>query len=171
MAETIGGDIGTQILNAVQGLGVRMDRFEARMDKLEARMGKLEARMDGLEARMDGLETKVTNLDSRMTRQEKLMEVLGAEFIKWREGLRADVQHLRGDVQRLDGDVHRLSGEVQSLREDFRQLRTEMHEGVRRLNARDELTAGAVVMMASVLRRPTDLGENLEKRLQELPTH
>lgn len=106
MADTLGSDIGNQILAAVQGLGVRMDRLEARMDKLEARMDKLEA--------------QVMDLNSRMTRQERLMEMLGAEFIKWRESLRAD---------------------------------------------------GTVVLMASVLRRPRDLGEALEKRLQELQTH
>ena len=111
MAETMGGDIGTQILNAVQGLGVRMDRLETRMDRLE---------------------TQVADLGSRMTR---------------------------------------LEGEVQHLREDFRQMLTDMQEGFRRLNARDELTAGTVVMMASVLRRPTDLGEDLEKRLRELQPH
>lgn len=139
MTETIGGDIGNQILAAVQGLGVRMDRLEARMEKLEARMEKLEARVDGLEAqvkgmsaRMDKLEAQVTGLDFRMARQERLLEMLGAEFIKSRDELRADVH---------------------------------------RLNVRIDLTDSTVVLMASVLRRPRDLGEDLEKRLRELQTH
>jgi predicted RNase H-like nuclease (RuvC/YqgF family) len=171
MAEMIGGDIGTQILNAIQGLGVRMDR----------------------------LETRVSDLDSRMARQEKLTESLGARlesleirFLTWRDGLNGEVQQLRRDVQRLGGDVQRLGGDVQRLggdvqrlggdvlklrgevqhqREDFRQLFADMQEGFRRLNARNEFTAGAVVMVASVLRRPTELGEDLEKRLRELQTH
>jgi chromosome segregation ATPase len=132
MAETMGGDIGTQILNAVQGLGVRMDRLESRMDRLETQVADLRTQVTSLDSRM-------TSLDSRMTRQER------------------EVQHLRG--------------EVQHLREDFRQMFTDMQEGFRRLNAQDELTAGTVVLMASVLRRPTDLGEDLEKRLRELQTH
>lgn len=132
MTETIGGDIGNQILAAVQGLGVRMDRLEARMDKLEARVGKLEARMDGLEALVKELRTQVTGLDFRMARQERLLEMLGAEFIKSRDELRADVH---------------------------------------RLNVRIDLTDSTVVLMASVLRRPTELGEDLEKRLRELQTH
>lgn len=122
MAEAIGGDIGVQILQAVQGLGVRMDR---------------------LEARMDSLESQVKDLQSRMTRQETLMEILGAEFVTWR------------------GEVQQLKGEVQ-------QLRTEMHEGFRRVNARLDLTDGTVVLMASVLRRPTELGEELEGHLREI---
>jgi len=164
MAETIGGDIGTQILNAVQGLGIRMDRFEARMDKLEARMDGLEAQVTDLKTQVTDLKTQVTDLktqvtdlktqvtslDSRMKRQERLMESLGAEFLKWREGLSGEILQLRGDMQLL---------------------LTDLHEGFRRLNARIDLTDGAVVLMASVLRRPTDLGENLEKRLQELQTH
>jgi predicted nucleic acid-binding Zn-ribbon protein len=150
MTETMGVDIGTQILNAVQGLAVRMDRLEARMDKLEARM-------DGLEAQVTGLKTQVTDLDSRMKRQERLMESLGGEFLKWREGLRGEVWQLRGDVQ--------------SIRGELQSLRTDMHEGFRRLNARLDLTDGTVVLLAAVLRRPRDLGEDLEKRLRALETH
>ncbi|MCY1076170.1 hypothetical protein [Archangium lansingense] len=150
MAETIGVDIGTQILAAVQGLGVRMDRLEARMDGLEARM-------DGLEAQMTDLKTQVTGLASRVTRQENLLEKLGAEFINWREALR--------------GDVYRLGGEVHCLREDNRQIRADLHEGFRRLNARLDLTDGTVVLLAAALRRPRDLGEDLEKRLRALETH
>jgi chromosome segregation ATPase len=161
MAESIGVDIGTRILQAVEGLGLRMDRLEARMDGLEARMGKLEARMDGLEARMgklearmDGLEAQVTDLGrrmdkvesevkdlrSRMERQEKLMEMLGAEFIKWRDTLRGDIL----------------------------QLRTEMNDGFRRLNARLDLTDSVVVLLAGELRRPMEFSKELETNLREL---
>jgi predicted nuclease with TOPRIM domain len=85
--------------------------------------------------------------------------------------LRGEVQELRGEVRRLDGEVKTLRGDVHHLRGDSRQLLTDLQEGFHRLNAQDELTAGTVVMMASVLRRPTDLGEDLEKRLRELQPH
>jgi chromosome segregation ATPase len=154
MAEGIGVDIGTRILQAVEGLGARMDRLEARMDRLEARMDGLEARMDGLEARMDRLDarmdkvesevkdlrTLVTDLDSRMKKQETLMEMLGAEFIKSRDALRGDIQ----------------------------QLRTDMNDGFRRLNARIDLTDSVVVLMAAELRRPRELSKQLETNLREL---
>jgi chromosome segregation ATPase len=129
MTETIGGDIGNQILAAVLGLGGRMDKLEARMDKLEA---------------------QVTDLDSRMKKQERLMEMLGAEFVKWRDGLSREVLQLRGDNQLLLSDLH---------------------EGFRRLNARIDLTDGTLVLLAAELRRPRELGEDLEKRLRELHTH
>jgi chromosome segregation ATPase len=139
MTETIGGDIGNQILAAVQGLGVRMDRLEARMEGLEARMNGLEAQVTDLRTQVTDLRTQVTDLrtqvtglDSRMARQERLLEMLGAEFIKSRDELRADVH---------------------------------------RLNVRIDVTDSTVVLMASVLRRPRELGEDLEKRLRELQTH
>ncbi|MFL5351968.1 hypothetical protein [Archangium sp.] len=168
MAESIGADIGTRILQAVEGLGVRMDRLEARMGKLEARMeglearmgelearmdglevrmGKLEARMDGLEVRMEGLEvrmdkveTQVKDLLSRMTKQEGLMEMLGAEFIKSRDELRGGIQ----------------------------QVRTDMNEGFRRFNARIDLTDGVVVLLAEELRRPRELSEQLQTNLRHI---
>ncbi|HYO51775.1 hypothetical protein [Archangium sp.] len=165
MAETMGGDIGVQILQAVKDLGVRMDRLEARMDRLEARMDRLEARMDGLESQVNdlrtqvnGLTTQVNDLGSRMTRQETLMEILGAEFINWREGLRGEVRQLRGEVQQVRTE----------LKADIQQVRTEMHEGFRRFKARLDLTDGTVILMASVLRRPTELGEDLESHLREI---
>jgi chromosome segregation ATPase len=133
MAESIGADIGTRILQAVEGLGLRMDRLEARMDGLEARM-------DRLEARMDKLEVQVTDLDSRMAKQERLMEMLGAEFIKSRDALRGDIQ----------------------------QVRTDMNEGFRRLNARIDLTDSVVVLMAAELRRPRELSEQLETHLRHI---
>jgi chromosome segregation ATPase len=185
MAEMIGGDIGMQILNAIQGVGVRLDR--------------LETQVSDLRTEVSGLRMEVSALDSRMVRQETLTESLGArlesletEFRTWREGVRGEIQQLREEVGELRGavqqlreevgelrsevkelrsEVKELRGEVQHQREDFRQLFADMQEGFRRLNARNEFTAGAVVMVASVLRRPTELGEDLEKRLRELQTH
>jgi predicted nuclease with TOPRIM domain len=55
MAETTGSELSqvlsqlALVMEAIQGLGVRMDRLEGRMDKLEGRMDKLEGRMNKLE--------------------------------------------------------------------------------------------------------------------------
>ena len=84
----------------------------------------LKTEVAGLKTEVASLKTQVAGLDSRMVRQEKLTESLGAEFLQ-------------------------LRGEVQQLRGDFKQMLADMQEGFRRLNAQDELTAGAVVMMAS----------------------
>jgi hypothetical protein len=51
------------------------------------------------------------------------------------------------------------------------QLKQDLEEGFRQVHARVDRTDGAVVLMASVLRRPTELGEDLEKRLGELDAH
>ncbi|KFA89487.1 hypothetical protein [Archangium violaceum] len=143
MAEMIGGDIGTQILNAVQGLGVRMDR----------------------------LETQVADLNARMARQEKLTESLGIELGRQR----VEFESLRAESERRWAESDRQWAEFRiwrdGLRGDFKQMLADMQEGFSRLHARDELTASTVVMMASVLRRPTELGEELEKRLRELQPH
>jgi chromosome segregation ATPase len=167
----MGGDIGSQILNAVQGLGVRMDRMEAQLTDLRTEVMDLKTQVADLRTEVMDLKTQVADLDSRMVRQEKLTDSLRAElerqwaeFLTWREGLHGEFHQLREEFQQL-------RGEFESLREDFKQMLADMQEGFRRLNAQDERTAGAVVMMASVLRRPTDLGEDLEKRLRELQPH
>ncbi len=47
----------------------------------------------------------------------------------------------------------------------------DLQEGFRQVHTRVDRTDGTVVLMASVLRRPTELGEDLEKRLGELDAH
>lgn len=126
MTESIGADIGTRILQAVEGLGLRMDRLEARMDRLEARMAKVES--------------EVSDLKTRMAKQEHLMEMLGAEFLKSRDALQGDIQ----------------------------QLRTDMNEGFRRLSARIDLTDSVVILMAKELRRPRELSEELQTNLRHI---
>lgn len=136
MAESIGTDIGTRILQAVEGLGLRMDR--------------LEARMDGLEVRMDGLEARMDKLEARVERQEKLMEMLGAEFIKSRDELRGDITQVRGELKQLRTDMNegfrRLSARldltdsvVVLMAEELRRprdLNEQLETNLRRIDAR-----------------------------------
>ncbi|WNG59712.1 hypothetical protein F0U59_37090 [Archangium gephyra] len=178
MAEMIGGDIGSQILNAVQGLGVRMDRLETQVADLNSRMARQEKLTESLgielerqrvelgrqrvesERRWVESDRRWAESDRRWAESDRRWD----EFRTWRDGLRGEFQQLRGEVQELRGEVNQMRG-------DFRQMLADMQEGFSRLHARDELTAGTVVLMASVLRRPTDLGEELEKRLRELQPH
>lgn len=168
MAETTGGEIWLQVLQAVQALGARMDQLDAKVDKLDTtvgglvsevkclradmgilrldvdslrgRMDKLEVRMGQLEARMGQLEVRMDKQEARMEKQYEWLQRLGAESVGWREELRGEL----------------------------RLVRTEMQDGFRRVNARMDLTDSTVVLMASVLRRPTELGERLEQQLGAL---
>jgi chromosome segregation ATPase len=69
------------ILNAVNGLGTRMDRFEVRMDGFETRFDGLETRFDGLETRFDGLETRFDGLEVRVVSVESEIKDL-AGFVR-----------------------------------------------------------------------------------------
>ncbi|OJT23286.1 hypothetical protein BO221_20705 [Archangium sp. Cb G35] len=171
MAEMIGGDIGTQILNAVQGLGVRMDRLETQVADLNSRMARQEKLTENLGIELGRQRVELESLraesDRRWAESDRRWaesDRQWAEFRTWRDGMNREFQQLRGEVQELRGEVKQMRG-------DFKQMLADMQEGFSRLHARDELTAGTVVMMASVLRRPTDLGEELEKRLRELQPH
>jgi outer membrane murein-binding lipoprotein Lpp len=168
MEETKGGEIWLQVLQAVQALDARMDKLDARMDKLDARMDKLDARMDKLDAKVDGLGSDVGSLRS-------VVGCLGADV----GILRLDVDSLKGRMDKLESKMdkqhewlQRLGAESigwrDELRGEFRQMRMEVQDGFRRVKARIDLTDGAVVLMASVLRRPTELGQELEQRLVEL---
>ena len=140
MAEVMGEDLGIQILRAVQALGTRMDRLEARMDRMEARMDRMEARMDQMEARMDRMEARMDRMEARMDRQEKWMERRGGEFIGFRDDVRGDLRQWRGE-----------------LRDDLV-----------RVNARIDVTAETVVLMASVVRGPQAFSDGLESHLREI---
>ncbi len=146
-AETLGGELGQQVLQAVLQLGIRMDRLDARMDKLEARMDKLDARMERIEFRMDKLdsqlekiEAQVDKLNTRADRLEGWMERLGAEFIRsqtelkaaMQEGFRqvlgrAEAAHSRidrtNDVLILVGsEVYRTMGNAEELKQRLQAL-------------------------------------------------
>ena len=71
MAEVMSAELGQQILMAIQGLGIRMDKLEARMDKMEA----------------------------RMDRQERWMERLGGEFVGFRDEVRGDLRQWRSELR------------------------------------------------------------------------
>ena len=161
MVETRGDELGLQILRAVQDLGARMEREEAqvnhlstrvdaltaRVDRLEAQINHLSTRVDALTARVDRVEVQVNHLNTRMDglsarmdKQEKWMERLAAEFLHFREQVRGDI----------------------------RQWRVELQEDHRRLKKRLDATATTVVLMASVLRGPTEFSVELEANLSEL---
>ncbi|OJH33880.1 hypothetical protein [Cystobacter ferrugineus] len=140
MVETKGDELGLQILRAVQDLGVRMDRLEAQVNHLGVRMDRLEAQVNHLNTRVDALTTRVDGLSARMDKQEKWMERLGAEFVVFREEVRGDI----------------------------RQWRTEQQEEHRRLKKRLDVTSSTVVLVASVLRGPTEFSVELEAHLSEL---
>ena len=154
MVETRGDELGLQILRAVQDLGTRMERVEVQVNLLNTRMDRLEVQMnhlvtrvdvltgrvDVLTGRVDALTGRVDALTSRMDKQEKWMERLGAEFVHFREEVRGEI----------------------------RQWRTEMQEDTRRLKKRLEVTSTTVVLMASVLRGPTEFSGELEAHLGEL---
>jgi chromosome segregation ATPase len=140
MVETRGDELGLQILRAVQELGTRMERVEAQVNHLSTRMDRLEARMERVEAQVNHLSTRVDGLSARMDKQEKWMERLAAEFLHFREQVRGDI----------------------------RQWRVELQEDHRRLKKRLDATATTVVLMASVLRGPTEFSVELEANLSEL---
>ncbi|ATB31771.1 hypothetical protein [Melittangium boletus] len=140
MAEVMSEDMGIRILRAVEALGTRMDRLEARMDRMEARMDQMEARMNRMEARMDQMEARMNRMEARMDKQEKWMERLGGEFIGFRDDVRGDLRQWRGEVR----------------------------DELVRVNARINVTAETVVLMASVVRGPKAFSDDLENHLREI---
>ena len=79
-------------------------------------------------------------LEARMDKQEMWMERLGAEFVRFRD----------------------------EVREDLRQWRAEIQEDNRYLKRRVGVTTTTVVLMASVLRGPTEFSAELNTHLSEL---
>ena len=100
----------------------------------------LSTRVDRLEAQVNHLSTRMDGLSARMDKQEKWMDRLSAEFVVFREEVRGDI----------------------------RQWRVELQEDHRRLKKRLDVTSSTVVLMASVLRGPTEFSGELEAHLSEL---
>jgi|GEM_PF-2201320 len=195
MAESMGGDVGSQVLQAVQGLSEqvkelrgevkglsdRMDRLEARVGKLEDRMGKLEGRMDKLEGRMDKLEGRMDKLEGRMETQYEWLQRLGLKFTETRDEvrqLRLEVQQSREEVQQARKD---LGAEIQTGRKQLREqvqtdlhfelgaVRTEMMLGSRQMHDRIDRNNDALNLMISGIHRNTaERFEPVEQRLKAL---
>ncbi|MFY0574140.1 hypothetical protein ACN28S_07060 [Cystobacter fuscus] len=175
MAETMGDALGLQILRAVQELGTRMERVEVqvshlstrvdalteRVDRLEARMDRLEARMDRLEAQVNHLSTRVDALTARVDRVEAQVNHLNTRM----DGLSARMDKQEKWMDRLSAEFVVFREDV---RGDLRQWRTELQEDHRRLKKRVDVTSSTVVLMASVLRGPTEFSVELEAHLSEL---
>jgi DNA anti-recombination protein RmuC len=83
-AMTVKGELG-QVLEAVQGLGARVDHMGARMDHMGAQISHMGARMDRL---------------------EMWMERLGAEFIRTQTRLETEIQE---GFQQVNGRIDRLN--------------------------------------------------------------
>jgi chromosome segregation ATPase len=189
MAETMSGDMSAEILKAVQGLsaqvqglgaevqglgaevqglGARMDRLETRVAALGDQTEKLTFRMDTLSAQMRVVTTQVDGLSVQMTELTTRMDKLEGRMDK-----------LEGRMDKLEGRMDKQEGWLGELGKTFYewgdklrgQLKQDIQESFRQVHARVDRTDGAVVLMASVLRRPTELGEDLEKRLGELDAH
>jgi chromosome segregation ATPase len=69
-----------EILNAVNGLGTRIDGLESRFDRFEVRVDGLESRFDGLESRFDRFEVRLDGLESRFDRFEVRVDGLESRF-------------------------------------------------------------------------------------------
>ncbi|MCY1082341.1 coiled-coil domain-containing protein [Archangium lansingense] len=159
MAESMGGDVWSQVLQAVQGLseqvnGLRGEVKELRgevkelrgeVKELRDRMDKLEVRMDKLEARMDKLEVRMDKLEVRMGKQEVWMQRLGFEFTDTRD-------------------------EVKQLRQGLRaELQTELQLGIRQTHDRIDRNNDALLLMVSGLDRNTaERFRPMEHRLHAL---
>jgi chromosome segregation ATPase len=153
MAESVGGDVLGQVLQAIQILSEQMkglgERLDARMDKLEARMDK----------------------------QHERLERLGLEFMNTRDEvkqLRLEVQQTREEVQQVRKD---LGADMQAVRKQMQTdllfelggIRTELTLGSRQMNDRIDRNIDALNLMVSGLHRNTaERFEPVEQRLKTL---
>lgn len=168
MVETRGDELGLQILRAVQELGVRMERVEVqvnhlstRVDALTARVDRLEAQVSVLSTRVEQVEAQVNHLSTRVERVEAQVNLLNTRM----DGLSARMDKQEKWMERLAAEFLHFREEV---RGDIRQWRVELQEDHRRLKKRLDDTATTVVLMASVLRGPTEFSVELEAHLSEL---
>ena len=152
MVETQGGEWGLQVLQAVQALGTRMERIETQLGHLTSQVENLDRRMDKLEVRMNMLESQMVKLEVRMDKAERWRERLGGENLRSRDDMSDQLRHLQGDL---------------------RQWRAETQDGLRRMDARVDVTSGAVFMLAMELRGPlkVEFSAELGRHLDELEPH
>ncbi|KFA87467.1 hypothetical protein [Archangium violaceum] len=141
MAESMGGDVLGQVLQAVQGLSEQVKGLSNRMDKLEGRMDKLEGRMET---------------------QHEWLQRLGLEFM----GTRDEVKQLRLEVQQSREEFQQAH---KSLGADVQAARTELQLGIRQMHDRIDRNNDAVLLMVSGLQRnTTERFEPMEHRLKAL---
>ncbi|MFY0571822.1 coiled-coil domain-containing protein [Archangium lansingense] len=173
MAESMGGDVWSQVLQAVQGLseqvnGLRGEVKELRgevkelrgevkelrgevkelrgeVKELRGEVKELRDRVDKLEVRMDKLEARMDKLEGRMGKQEVWMQRLGFEFTDTRD-------------------------EVKQLRQGLRaELQTELQLGIRQMHDRIDRNNDALLLMVSGLDRNTaERFRPMEHRLHAL---
>lgn len=149
MAESLGGDMGLQVLQAVQVLSEQVKGLSDRMDRMEARMNVQEEWMQRL-----GLEFVATRGEVQQLRQE--VQQVRDEVHQVRKELRAEIQAVRTELRT-------------ELRLELQAVRTEMHLGFRQMNDRIDRNNDALHLMVSGLHRTTaERFEPVEQRLLAL---
>jgi uncharacterized coiled-coil protein SlyX len=174
MVETVSGDMSAEILKAVQGLGARMDTLEAQVEDLRVQMKGVSTQVDVQSTRVAALGTVQDWVNTRMDMASQMRELRNQV-----DGLSVQMKELSTRMDKLEVRMGKQEGWMEGLGNTFHewgdklraQLKQDLQEGFRQVHARVDRTDGAVVLMASVLRRPTELGEDLEKRLGELDAH
>jgi archaellum component FlaC len=152
-AMTVKGELGQQVLEAVQGLGARMDDMGARMDHMGTRMDRLEMWMERLGAEF---------IRSKGELKEEIQGVrteLKTEIQSVRTELKAEIQGVRTELKA------EIKAEVQGLRTE---LRAEMQEGFQQVNHRIDRLNDTMAMMGSALHRTNERVEGLDARVRVL---
>ena len=112
MAESMEGDLGRQVLQAVQGLSEQVTGLSVRMDKLEARMDKQEKWAERL-----GIEIMQTREEVQNARDGMRTE-LKVEIQKARDDMRTELHlGLRQMSDRIDRNNDSLILMVSGLRQ------------------------------------------------------
>ena len=181
MAESMGGDVLGQVLQAVQGLSEQVKGLSEQVKELRGEVKELRGEVKGLSDRMDRLEARMDKLEGRMETQYEWLQRLGLKFTETRDEvrqLRLDVQQSREEVQQARKD---LGAEIQTGRKQLREqiqtdlhfelggVRTEMMLGSRQLHDRIDRNNDALNLMVSGIHRNTaERFEPVEQRLKAL---
>ncbi len=108
MAESMGGDVGSQVLRAVQALSEQVRSLGDRMDRMEARMDMQREWLQRLAN--DGVETRNGVNQARRELRSEIQEVRTALMEQCQElprkELRLDLQALRMELQLGLNHVH-----------------------------------------------------------------
>jgi predicted nucleic acid-binding Zn-ribbon protein len=141
MVETMGGELGLQVLQAVQGLGPRIDKLEKWMERL------------GME--FVHLRTDVQQLreESQQTRAELQLT-------------RVEIQQTRAEIHEVRTE---LRAEIHEVRTELKQTRRDMEEGFRQVNGRmDRVHEAMTLGILEQGRHTAERFSGVDRRLQAL---
>ncbi|PTL83047.1 hypothetical protein [Vitiosangium sp. GDMCC 1.1324] len=149
MADSMGSDIGQQVLKAVYELGAQVKNLSEQVKNLSEQVTGLTVRMDKLEARMD--------------KQEEWLQRLGLELMETRE----DVKRLRAGLM---AEIEQTRKDLRTeLRVEIAAIRTDLQLGSRQVHDRIDRNSDAMLMMTSGLQRTTTARfDTMEQRLHVL---